>query len=350
MQWSLLTASLVPAEVPLLRVFTSTLQPGASSPPVPVMLLKLVQASLSAVHDMFFVAKFMKKLCSSGWLLVVRKLCSPCSWTYSLRRSSSCSPFESAMFATYACTDMSAMYCIWSLHIWLWMWDVQGCFVLELHRWKHRWKATRWQRIDKKHHDVCASFDRNTHVDICHMTTVRAWHNRCICKSTTCCVSSDAWLTCHKQANASFSPTSGYVYLEPCCHCRLLRAVRASTMQSPEIKTFAIQNQISWIDCKQIVSCRSSDGAAMCFRFRRAKPARSLTLLGSACYNLAPSQQHMTDCQARCNRLMVSRWYAWSARRFTNVNSRSLKRTYYTACAIDKKFSQWSLTHSAKFW
>ena len=36
-----LTASLVPAEVPLLRVFTSTLQPGASSLPVPAKPFKL---------------------------------------------------------------------------------------------------------------------------------------------------------------------------------------------------------------------------------------------------------------------------------------------------------------------
>ena len=43
MQCSRLTASLVPAEFPLLRVFTSTFQPGASSPPVPPTLLKPVQ-------------------------------------------------------------------------------------------------------------------------------------------------------------------------------------------------------------------------------------------------------------------------------------------------------------------
>ena len=35
-----LTASLVPAEPPLLRVFTSALQPDASSPPVPATVLK----------------------------------------------------------------------------------------------------------------------------------------------------------------------------------------------------------------------------------------------------------------------------------------------------------------------
>ena len=49
-QCSWLTASLVPAEVPLLRVLTSTLQPGASSPPVPAGLFKLVQPSPSSLH------------------------------------------------------------------------------------------------------------------------------------------------------------------------------------------------------------------------------------------------------------------------------------------------------------
>lgn len=91
----------MPAEVPLLRLFTSTRQPCGSSPPERQHGYRSVRRHTCCCA----FAKAQNSSITSVLTLQTRAACLqwaytcniPCSFTYALRRSSNCSPFAMSM-------------------------------------------------------------------------------------------------------------------------------------------------------------------------------------------------------------------------------------------------------------